>query len=253
MHRRHGRSSGAGSRRISRVAKAASRATTPRPTGTTPSGMACGDGGRASSMPAIEFVNLSDHELSDIVAYIRSMPPVDRDPGASEVRTGVFSFIARIRLVSACCVGSRSLRRRTRSSRPKPRRPQNIGEHLVQVCRGCHGPICRAASSMGDPDMPVVANLTPHETGLKDWTEADFVRALREGKRKDGTADLRGNALEGLRPDGRRGTEGDLRVPADRAAACRKAIAERRAARRVRRSPCASPRCAPACCRSSRR
>ena len=35
--------------------------------------------------------------------------------------------------------------------------------------------------------MPIVANLTPHETGLKGWTEADFIRALREGKRKDGT------------------------------------------------------------------
>ena len=38
--------------------------------------------------------------------------------------------------------------------------------------------------------MPIVANLTPHETGLKDWTEADFFRALREGKRKDGSAIL---------------------------------------------------------------
>ncbi|MEO8484288.1 MAG: hypothetical protein ABI634_18915 [Acidobacteriota bacterium] len=35
--------------------------------------------------------------------------------------------------------------------------------------------------------MPIVANITPHETGLKGWTEADFFRALREGKRKDGT------------------------------------------------------------------
>ena len=36
--------------------------------------------------------------------------------------------------------------------------------------------------------MPIVANLTPHETGLRDWTEGDFIRAMREGKRKDGTA-----------------------------------------------------------------
>ena len=40
----------------------------------------------------------------------------------------------------------------------------------------------------GDPDMPIVANITPHETGLKGWSENDFIRALREGKRKDGTA-----------------------------------------------------------------
>jgi hypothetical protein len=36
--------------------------------------------------------------------------------------------------------------------------------------------------------MPIVANITPHAPGLKDWTEEDFIRALREGKRKDGTA-----------------------------------------------------------------
>ena len=36
--------------------------------------------------------------------------------------------------------------------------------------------------------MPIVANLTPHQSGLQSWTEADFVRALREGVRKDGSA-----------------------------------------------------------------
>ncbi len=36
----------------------------------------------------------------------------------------------------------------------------------------------------------LVANITPHESGLKGWTEADFFRALREGKRKDGSGIL---------------------------------------------------------------
>jgi mono/diheme cytochrome c family protein len=62
------------------------------------------------------------------------------------------------------------------------------GEHLVQVCRGCHGERLSGGKLKGDPHMPIVANLTPHETGLRDWTEADFIRAMREGKRKDGTA-----------------------------------------------------------------
>src|SRR5262245_19901909 len=68
-------------------------------------------------MPSLEFINLSDHELSDIAAYIRSLPPVDRDLGP----------------------------------------------------------------------VRFVANITPHGTGLKEWTEGDFFRALREGRRKDGT------------------------------------------------------------------
>src|SRR4029079_1840934 len=48
--------------------------------------------GQSSSMPSIEFLNLSDHELSDIVAYGRSLPPVDRE--LKSIRIGpLFSFI----------------------------------------------------------------------------------------------------------------------------------------------------------------
>ena len=38
----------------------------------------------------------------------------------------------------------------------------------------------------GPPDLPLASNLTP--AGLGAWTEADFVRALREGRRPDGSA-----------------------------------------------------------------
>jgi mono/diheme cytochrome c family protein len=62
-----------------------------------------------------------------------------------------------------------------------------LGQHIAQVCKGCHGPGLSGGKLQGDPNMPVVANLTSHETGLKGWTEADFIHALREGKRKDGT------------------------------------------------------------------
>ena len=40
----------------------------------------------------------------------------------------------------------------------------------------------------GDPSWPPARNLTPHETGLAGWTYDDFIRALREGVRPDGTA-----------------------------------------------------------------
>ena len=62
-----------------------------------------------------------------------------------------------------------------------------LGQHIVQVCRGCHGAHLSGGKLDGDPDMPIVGNITPHETGLKGWSESDFIRALREGKRKDGT------------------------------------------------------------------
>jgi mono/diheme cytochrome c family protein len=141
--------------------------------------------GQSSSMPSTEFLNLSDHELSDVVAYIRSRPAVDRT--LEPVGIGpVFSFVV--------AFGASSLPAFTIDhQKPHPIEPPveaasvELGEHIAQVCRGCHGGRLSGGKVAGDPNMPIVANLTPHETGLKGWTEMDFFRALREGKRKDGT------------------------------------------------------------------
>ena len=141
--------------------------------------------GQSSSMPTTEFVNLSDHELSDIVAYIRSRPPVDRV--IKPIGIGpVFSFLV--------AFGADALPAfKTDHWKSHPVEPPieaasvELGAHIAQVCRGCHGDSLSGGKIAGDPNMPVVANITPHETGLKGWTEADFFRALREGKRKDGT------------------------------------------------------------------
>jgi mono/diheme cytochrome c family protein len=48
--------------------------------------------GQSSSMPSLEFVNLSDHELSDIVAYVQSRPPVNRVLKAAWIGP-LFSFV----------------------------------------------------------------------------------------------------------------------------------------------------------------
>lgn len=141
--------------------------------------------GQSSSMPSQEFVNLSDHELSDIVAYIGSLPAVDRDLGPVEFGP-MFSFVLATdpHVLSTFDI-----------DHDKPHAVEAPGEdvtaeygkHLVQVCTGCHGANLSGGKLPGDPNMPIVANLTPHASGLQSWGEEDFVRALREGVRKDGT------------------------------------------------------------------
>lgn len=142
--------------------------------------------GMSSSMPSEEFVNLADHELSDVVSYIRSMPPVDRDLGGVVVGP-LFSYLA---VTDPKIFVAYTLDHNAPHRVEPPNRPGSAeaGEHIVQVCRGCHGPTLSGGQVAGDPNMPTVANITPHESGLKGWTEADFFRALREGKRRDGTA-----------------------------------------------------------------
>jgi hypothetical protein len=38
----------------------------------------------------------------------------------------------------------------------------------------------------GPPEWPAAANLTPHGTGLHDWSFGDFERAITQGISKDG-------------------------------------------------------------------
>jgi len=144
--------------------------------------------GQSSSMPCLEFVNLSDHELSDIVAYVQSRPPVDRTLKTIWIGP-LFSFVVAFK-------SDTLLAFTIEHQKPHPVEPPveaasvELGAHIAQVCRGCHGAHLSGGQVAGDPNMPIVANITPHETGLKGWTEADLFRALREGKRKDGTAIL---------------------------------------------------------------
>jgi mono/diheme cytochrome c family protein len=143
-------------------------------------------GGRTSTMPTVEFANLSDRELSDIVAYVRSKPDVDRESGTMRFGPMIaFVFAGKPDFIAAFDLDHQ---------KPHARQPPaagitaEFGRHLVQVCTGCHGPGLSGGAIKGEPGGLVYPNLTPHETGLKDWTEADFLRAIREGKRMDGSA-----------------------------------------------------------------
>jgi mono/diheme cytochrome c family protein len=72
---------------------------------------------------------------------------------------------------------------------PPPALNADYGKHLLETgCVGCHGPNFSGGKIPGTPpDWPEARNLTPDPvTGIGKWTEADFFRALRTGKRPDG-------------------------------------------------------------------
>ena len=140
--------------------------------------------GHTSSMPAMEFKGLSDHELSDIVTYIQSKPPVDRDLG--KPRLGLVFSIAVMTdptLITAPSVDHQAAHA---VEPPDSLNPIALGQHIALSCTGCHG-VNYSGGKMPDPNMPVVANLTPDTSGVKGWTEADFLRAMHEGVKPDGT------------------------------------------------------------------
>lgn len=63
------------------------------------------------------------------------------------------------------------------------------GRYLAAGCTGCHGLGYSGGPIPGaPPSFPPAANLTPdNASGLGRWSEADFLRALREGVRPDGS------------------------------------------------------------------
>jgi cytochrome c553 len=142
--------------------------------------------GRMALMPSEDFVRMSDQELSDLVAYIRSFPPVDAT--VPEPRLGPLGrfLVARGEIVlSADLLASHD---EPHATFPPPTEVTvAFGAHLGAVCTGCHAmELSGGRIAGGDPSWPPAANLTPHEEGLAGWDYGDFVRAMREGVRPDG-------------------------------------------------------------------
>jgi mono/diheme cytochrome c family protein len=143
--------------------------------------------GTPTPMPSSDFVAMSDQELSDIVAYLRSLPPVDRElprPSYGPLMTLLLAT-GEVHLSA-----DENDHHRTHAVMPpQANEGPEFGRHLVVVCNGCHGTELVGGPIVGaPPDWPPAANLTPHADGLAGWTFDDFQRALREGKAKDGRA-----------------------------------------------------------------
>lgn len=139
-----------------------------------------------ATMPAIDYMALSDREISDLIAYMTSKPAVDKvqpptaygPVGRVLLATGKMPIAAEMIDHSA----------KTASVPPKSGVSVEYGRHIAQPCVGCHrlefegGPI-----AAGPPDWPPAPNLT-QAGNLKNWKEADFLKAMRTGLRPDGSA-----------------------------------------------------------------
>jgi cytochrome c553 len=142
------------------------------------------DGRGLVIMPSDDFAPMSDADLAALVAYLRQLPPVDRELPRTALRfVGRALFVAnQLPLVPAARIDHAKA-----PESPVPGPTAEYGRYLASVggCTGCHGPTL-AGGPMGEPGAPPAANLTP--TGLGRWTEADFFTALRDGRRPGGSA-----------------------------------------------------------------
>ena len=136
------------------------------------------DGRALIFMPSEAFAPMSDGDLAALIGYLRTLPPVDRvlpgpkvGPVARALYMGGNFPLLPVKLIDHGA--SRST--------PVPGVTREYGEYLATIggCRSCHG---LALAGDASPDAP---DITVGRIG--GWTEADFFRSLREGKRPDGS------------------------------------------------------------------
>lgn len=141
------------------------------------------DGTPLLFMPATEFYYLSDDDLADVIAYIKSVPPVDHvQPTSSLSLTGrvVMTLVPAITFVPAELIPLAG---------PRPVAPEagvtaEYGEYLTISCKVCHGLTMSGGVIPGFPaDWPPAPNITfGGGSALPTWTEQDFINTLRSGK-----------------------------------------------------------------------
>jgi mono/diheme cytochrome c family protein len=142
------------------------------------------DGHPLVLMPSLEFQHFSDDDIGNLIAYLKSVTPVDR--ARVPILVGP---VARAMMVAgeiklaAEHIDHVGLRPAT----VVPGVTVEYGHYLAVGCVGCHGENLSGGKIPGGaPDWPASRNLTPRGD-LATWNEADFFQTLRTGTRPNGT------------------------------------------------------------------
>jgi mono/diheme cytochrome c family protein len=135
------------------------------------------DGLPTIGMPYEFYEAISISDMEKLIAYLRSVPPVDTDhPSAS--------YGPMFRVMHATNQFPLIPAERVDASQP-PRDPISpedtlaYGEYVATMCTHCHGPNLAGDEFFGSPNITLGA--------IGSWTETEFVQAVTEGVLPDGS------------------------------------------------------------------
>ena len=147
-----------------------------------------GDGGRLLLyMPSTDFAGLADTDMADLIAYVKSVPAVDRDvlPPVAGPLMRVLFLLDKAPVVYALKIDQHASHPATMTASADA----GYGRYLAQSCTGCHRDNFVGGHVPGTPpDFPDARNITTDPAaGIGKWTKENFYAALRTGKRPDGS------------------------------------------------------------------
>jgi len=144
------------------------------------------DGHALFLMPAEEYQFLSDDDLGALIAFLKSVPAVDREQVRIELGPVARLLVATDKIkLPASVIDHLNVKPAAVTAGVTP----EYGRYVAATCMGCHGPNFSGGKiDVGPPNWPEASNLTPHASGnVATWAEADFIQAIRAGKRPDGS------------------------------------------------------------------
>ena len=137
------------------------------------------DGRALLVMPAENFYYMSDSDLGAVIAYLRTLPPVN-----NQLPDPRLDFLARMLLATGVIktgdiIPAEQIDHATRPAIPEAGVTREYGDYLVHI-GGCHD--CHGANLAGgaDPNVPLGANITPGGD-LGKWDEATYMGVIRTG------------------------------------------------------------------------
>jgi mono/diheme cytochrome c family protein len=142
------------------------------------------DGTPLLFMPSTEFYYLSDDDLGKMLAYIRSMPPVDNETQASELS---FTGFVAMNIVKGITFLPAELipHDQPRPAVPEPGLTVEYGQYLALSCLVCHGVGLSGGEISAFPaEWPAAPNLTSGKgSRLPSWGEEGFIDFIHDGQK----------------------------------------------------------------------
>jgi cytochrome c553 len=144
------------------------------------------DGRKLIFMPSHEYAGLADNDVRAIIAHLRTVAPVNRNippMRLGPIARGLMATGKMVLLPNDVVDHGRT----TLAMAPSGGTVEQ-GRYLAAGCTGCHGKdYAGGPIPGGPPGGKPSANITPSGR-IGKWSEAEFVKALREGARPDGSA-----------------------------------------------------------------
>jgi mono/diheme cytochrome c family protein len=139
------------------------------------------DGRGLVLMPSAAFNYLNDEDLGAIIAYLKTVPPVNTELPHTNLEPLGRVMLALGQLPPEIVPDADEIDHDgPRPLAPEPGLTQAYGQYLARICIVCHGENLNGRTMREGGEVYIALNLTPGGE-LRGWSEESFIQTMRTG------------------------------------------------------------------------